>query len=296
MPTFATPEPITVSVNVVAADVRIVASERTDTVVEVRPANNGSKSIKMAEQTRVEYADGRLLIKTPKHLGTLLGRTGSVDVDIHLPAGSVLDGDAGLGDLYADGPLGECRYTTGYGRLYFQQTGNLRASTGAGEISADVVSGDADLATGAGRTRVGLVGGNAVVKSSTGGCEIGAITGTGRINGADGPIVVGRAGAELTAKTANGDVTVDRAEGGLTAKTAFGDIRVGAAVRGTHVLETSAGRIDVGIPEGTAAWLDLRSSRSVRNTLDNVPGPEESDERVEVRARTHWGDIVIHRS
>ncbi|GAB4059871.1 DUF4097 family beta strand repeat-containing protein [Catellatospora paridis] len=296
MPTFDTPEPITVSLSVIAADIRIVATERTDTVVEVRPANNSAKSVRIAEQTRVEYADGRLLVKTPKHLNTLLGRPGSLDVEIHLPAGSSLDGDTGMGDLHADGPLGDCRFSTGYGRLYFGQTGHLRANTGAGEVSADRVLGDAELTTGAGRTRVGLVAGNAVIKSSTGGCEVGTITGTGRINGADGPITVGRAVAELSAKTANGDVTVERAEAGLTAKTAYGDIRVGAAVRGTHVLETSAGRIDVGIPTGTAVWLDLRSTGTVRNSLDNVPGPEESDERVEVRARTHWGDIVIHRS
>ncbi|GAA2383465.1 hypothetical protein Cme02nite_70440 [Catellatospora methionotrophica] len=296
MPTFDTPEPIAVSLSVVAADVRIVAADRTDTVVEVRAANNSTRSARLVEQTRVEYADGRLLVKTPKHLGTLFGRTGSIDVEIHLPAGSTLDGDTGLGDLHADGRLGDCRFSSGYGRLHFAQTANLRASTGAGEISAEQVLGDAELSTGAGRTRVGHIAGNAVIKSSTGGCEVGTITGTGRINGADGPIVVGRAAAELTAKTANGDVRVDRAEAGLTAKTAFGDIRVGAAVRGTHVLETSAGRIDVGIPEGTAAWLDLRSTSTVRNSLDTVPGPEEADERVEVRARTSWGDITIHRA
>ena len=34
----------------------------------------------------------------------------------------------------------------------------------------------------------------------------------------------------------------------------------------------------------------------VRNDLDAAAGPAESDEKAEVRARTAFGDIVIHRS
>ena len=39
MPTFETPEPISVSLELGVGDVRIAASERTDTVVEVRPSD-----------------------------------------------------------------------------------------------------------------------------------------------------------------------------------------------------------------------------------------------------------------
>ena len=68
MPTFDTPEPISVTVEFGVGDLRIVASDRTDTMVEVRPSDPAKKAdVTAAEQTRVEYAGGRLLIKAPKN-------------------------------------------------------------------------------------------------------------------------------------------------------------------------------------------------------------------------------------
>ena len=48
-------------------DIQVVASDRTDTVVDVRPSDPAKKSdVTAAEQTRVEYADGRLLVTAQK--------------------------------------------------------------------------------------------------------------------------------------------------------------------------------------------------------------------------------------
>src|SRR5207302_6111163 len=44
MPTFATPEPISVTLELVIAHVRIVAADRPDTVVEVRPSDPAKKA------------------------------------------------------------------------------------------------------------------------------------------------------------------------------------------------------------------------------------------------------------
>jgi hypothetical protein len=63
------------------------------------------------------------------------------------------------------------------------------------------------------------------------------------------------------------------------------------------VLETRAGDVDVGIREGTAAWLDVdaRAGR-VHNALAVADAPAATDEKVEVRARTTVGDIAIRRA
>ena len=67
MPTFDTPEPITLTLDVGMGDIQVVASDRTDTVVDVRPSDPAKKSdVTAAEQTRVEYANGRLLVQGPK--------------------------------------------------------------------------------------------------------------------------------------------------------------------------------------------------------------------------------------
>ena len=63
MPSFDTPEPISVTVELGVGDIWIVASDRTDTIVEVRPSDGAKKAdVAAAQQTRVEYANGRLLI------------------------------------------------------------------------------------------------------------------------------------------------------------------------------------------------------------------------------------------
>ena len=67
MPTFDTPNLISVTLEVGVGDIRIVASDRTDTVVDVRPSDPAWKpDVTAAELTRVEYADGRLLVEAPK--------------------------------------------------------------------------------------------------------------------------------------------------------------------------------------------------------------------------------------
>ncbi|SNS69293.1 Putative adhesin [Asanoa hainanensis] len=280
MPTFTTPGPIDVNLSLVVANVRITAGERATTEVEVRPGSSSSSSTKMAEETQVEFANGQLRIRTPKNLTRWLGsKTGRIEVEIALPAGSRLDGDNGAGDLDAEGPLGETRYKTGFGAIRLGDTGKARLTTGAGDITVARVAGDAEISTGTGQLHVGAVEGVATVKNSS------------------GETWVGDAGGALRANSANGDIAVDRARGGAALKTANGSLRVLEAVRGRVSLETAAGSLEVGIPTGTAAWLDLDvKNGAVRNSLGGSSGPAEGEETVEVRARTYFGDIVIHRA
>jgi len=50
------------------------------------------------------------------------------------------------------------------------------------------------------------------------------------------------------------------------------------------------------VPEGTAAWLDIHSTKGfVRNELTADVAPQPGEKTVEVRARVNWGDILIHR-
>jgi DUF4097 and DUF4098 domain-containing protein YvlB len=143
----------------------------------------------------------------------------------------------------------------------------------------DTVAGRADISTGSGRLQVREIDGPAVVKNSNGDSWIGLVTGDLRIN------------------AANGDITVDRAGNGVVASTANGAITLGAATRGTASLKTGFGEIEIGIPAGTAARLDVSTSFGrVRNQLESVEGPQETDETLDLRARSSYGDIVIRRA
>jgi DUF4097 and DUF4098 domain-containing protein YvlB len=278
MPVFPTPEPISVTIELSLGDARIIASNRTDTVIEVSPRDDSKASdIRATEQTRVEYSSGRLLVKTTQR--SYFGKGGAVDVTIELPAGSYVEGDSGLGDFGCEGHLGECRLKTGLGNIRLDHTGALHLRTGLGNIAVDRAAGDADVTTGSGDVRIGHIGGAAVIKNSNGDTAVGEVTG------------------DLRVKSANGRITVDRAHSSVIAKTANGNIRIGEVVSGAIVLETAAGELEIGICEGTAAWLDVSSKYGrVRNSLYETRSPEQSEATVEVRARTSYGDIKIHRA
>lgn len=280
MPVFATPEPISATFDISVGDVRLVASDRTDTVVEVRPSDESDESdVLAAQQTRVEYASGTLTIRGPKRVFDFSKKTRSVSVLVELPSGSAVHGDISVGDVYSTGVLGECRFKTSVGHFRLDRTGSLRLNTGGGHATVEAVDGNAEVATGTGRLQVGAVSGTAVIKNSNGHNEIGTVTG------------------DLRVRSANGDISVERAGAKVEAKTSNGSIRIGEVARDTVALHTATGDLELGIAEGTAAWLDLKTGHGrVHNALEGTEGPEKSEETVEVRAHTSFGDITVRRS
>ncbi len=282
MPAFDTPGPILVTLEIGVGDVRITASDRQDTNVVVRPSDPARKSdVAAAEQTRVEFSPGRLLIKAPKGWRRYTPRGGgeSIDVQIDLPAGSQVRGEAGVAALHCTGPLGECRYGIGVGDIQVDQAGPAHLTTGIGDIGVDRVSEHAQISTGSGAVRIGSVLGTAVIKGANGDTRIGDISGDLRVVAANGSITVGHSHAAVVAKTANGD------------------IRLGEVGGGTVVAQTALGKVDIGIREGVAAWLDLNTHFGrVVNELDAAGRPEQGEESVEVRARSSFGDITVRRA
>jgi len=116
------------------------------------------------------------------------------------------------------------------------------------------------------------------------------------IKSSNGDTWIGVAGGDLRVNAANGSIAVDLAQATVGAKSANGDVRLGEVVRGSVVLETRLGDLEVGIREGTAAWLDVRSTAGkVHNALEAADAPQPSTETVEVRARTTVGNVVIRR-
>ncbi|HEX6286194.1 MAG TPA: hypothetical protein VFZ80_01795, partial [Acidimicrobiia bacterium] len=72
---------------------------------------------------------------------------------------------------------------------------------------------------------------------------------------------------------------------------------IGELVEGEVSLATASGALDIGIARGTSAWVDARTQfGQVRNTLEPTDGPVDSGAKVEIRARTSFGDVSIHRS
>lgn len=282
MPTYDTPHPIAVALELGVAHVRIDAADRSDTVVEVRPSDPSRKSdVSAAERTTVEFVDGVLSVKAPSKTWRQLNLRGggeSIDVTIALPAGSEVRGEGGVAPLQTTGRLGECRYRTGAGDISLDEAAAVRLRTGVGDISLQRSTGHSEVTTGSGALRIGTVDGSAVVKNSNGETRVGAVTG------------------DLRVSASNGRIVVERADGTVAAKTANGDIRLGCVGHGAVVAQTALGKVEIGIAEGVAAWLDLHTSFGhVQSDLDAAERPEPGDAVVEVKARTSMGDITVRR-
>jgi hypothetical protein len=282
MPAFDTPEPIAVVLELGVGEVHIAASDRPDTVVDVRPSDPGRKAdVAAAGQTGVHYADGVLRVKAPKgwRHHTFRGGRESVDVRIELPAGSTVRGEAGLVALRSTGRLGDCRYSTGAGDIRIEEAGRVRLRSAAGDIAVGRAAGACDVSTASGSVRLGTVDGTVVVKNSNGDTEIDDVARALRISSANGGITVGRAGATVAVKTA------------------YGDIRLGEVGPGTVTAQTAFGRIDIGVRAGVAAWLDLQTALGrVDNGLDAADRPAPGEEVVEIKARTAYGDVTVRRA
>ncbi|NUS66347.1 MAG: hypothetical protein HOQ46_22180, partial [Saccharothrix sp.] len=193
MPAFTTPGPITATVAVAGARVRLIASDRTDTVVLVEPVDRTSESdVRVADRTRVDFAGGRLSVRT-----TVSGAAGgSVAITIALPVGSGLVAYLARSDVRAEGSLGECELHLASGRVVLDRVDAVQATISSGEVVIGHVTGDAEVSSGSGAVDIGHVTGDADVSSGSGAVDIG------------------------------------RADGGVTARTGGGAIRIGRLTRG----------------------------------------------------------------
>ncbi|MER5930171.1 DUF4097 family beta strand repeat-containing protein [Streptomyces sp. NPDC002054] len=280
MPIFVTPKPIRATVELDVGNVWIIASERTDTIVDVRPFDSSEpRDVVAAEQTRIDYATGKLVVSVPKARDRARAG-GAVSLVIHLPAGSTVYGDGVAADFRCDGRLGECRLTNDCGHIRLSRTGALHLTSGLGNITVDRATGDVEVSADCGDVRIHTIDGEATVRRSKGDTLLGEVMGP------------------LGVYVENGDIHIGRTHASVEARTSQGDVRIDETLRGPLVLETASGQLEVGIVGGTAAQLDLdaRSGTVYRSLdlFDNLLGTPE--QTVQVHARTVIGDIVVRRS
>lgn len=232
MPNFTTPEPIIVIVDASAGDIRVTASDRTDTVVEVRPGKPDRKTdVAAAEQTTVHYANGELRITAPKQPNRP-GKLRVVDMDIAVPAGSTLRGKTHLGPLRTEGRLAAVDFDLDSGDITVDATGTANLSTKLGDVLigragdsvtakavkgnvrvVEAVSGDVTVTTTHGDVVVGVAQDTAVTNLKTA-TMLGSVS-----NGLDaaghGRTPTASAVIELSATV--GDLSVHRSSGDTSA-------------------------------------------------------------------------------
>ncbi len=279
MPTFAAPGPVPLLVEVPYGNLYVVAGERDDVVVTVLPTDaSSSGSRRAAEDIRLDRDGETVTVSHPGAWKQLVRpfQAGTANITVELPAGSDIRGKTG--SVLAEGRLGAVDLTLSAGDARFDEVDRLDLRVSAGSASVRRVTGAATVRAAAGSVWITHLAGDASVRATNGTTTVESVTGTLDVTGAHAEIAVGRVRGTVTARSAHAGIRVDRVESGSVD------------------LTTSFGSIEVGVPEGTAAWLDVGSQHgSVRNRLTPAAGPVEDDATAEVRARTGYGDVIVRR-
>jgi DUF4097 and DUF4098 domain-containing protein YvlB len=214
---FDTPAPVCAVVDIAAGRIQVIAADRADTVVEVRPADpSRGRDVKAAEQTAVEFVDGVVRIRTAEPKNQYFGPSGSLEVTVQLPAGSRLQARTASCELRGVGRLGEVVVEGAYRQIKIDEAASLRLTAVDGDVEVGRLTGPAQISTARGSITVAeATRGAVVLQTQMGDITVGAATGVsacldaatghGRVSNAlknDGTTAL-----DIRATTSHGDIT-----------------------------------------------------------------------------------------
>ncbi|MFJ9585264.1 DUF4097 family beta strand repeat-containing protein [Streptomyces acidicola] len=217
MQKFDTPAPVTAVLDIPAGRIQFIAADRTDTTVEVLPANaSKSRDVKAAEEIEFAYSDGVLRIESPEAKNRILGNSGSVEVTVQLPVGSRVEARSASAELRGVGRLGDVVFEGAYRQIKIDEAASLRLTAIDGDVEVGRLGGPAEISTPRGDIRIAeAVRGTVVLRTQSGDISVVAAagvsaaldagTGHGRISNAlknDGT-----AELDIRATTSHGDIT-----------------------------------------------------------------------------------------
>ncbi|MFI9489127.1 DUF4097 family beta strand repeat-containing protein [Promicromonospora sp. NPDC052451] len=217
MQNFTTPAPISAVLDIPAGRVQIIAADRTDTTVEVRPADAGkSRDVATAEGTTVTLTEGVLRVATPEPKNKLVGTAGAVEVTVQLPAGSAVETRSASTELRVVGRLGDVVAEGVYRQIKIDEADSVRLSAVDGDVEVGRLNGPAEISTQRGAVRIAEAArGTVVLSTQQGDISVGAAAGVsatldagtslGRVSNAlknDGAPVL-----DIRATTMQGDIT-----------------------------------------------------------------------------------------
>jgi DUF4097 and DUF4098 domain-containing protein YvlB len=277
--TFQTPAPVRLRVEIPKGRISITAEATSETTIELTASRGDDLAREMIAEAEVSQSGDAIVVQIRREHRTFFGFGGDVHAVVRVPIGSSAQLATGAGGIETDGRLDDVDAQSGAGAIHLDESGEVRARSGAGSISIGTVTGSVDVKSGSGKVTVGQVGANARIATGSGGAELAGAVGDAKVTTGAGSIEVGSAGDSLEAFTAAGAVHVRRADHG----------RVSA--------KTIAGQVSVGVANGAAALIDVSTmSGRVHSELESTTGPAEGDKRVELIIRTMSGNVNLARA
>jgi DUF4097 and DUF4098 domain-containing protein YvlB len=277
--TFQTPGPVRLDIRLGAGEVRLEASQTSETTVRLEGLRDNDATNEAIETARVEQRGDDILVEIRG--SRRFGRGAEILIEVACPEDSSVHARTGSADV------------EGRGRF-----GSAEVETGSGDVQFGELSGDAKINAASGDVQISQVGGEVRINTASGDIQVASIGGEAKVNSASGDVMINKAGGRFEANSASGDVLVREASSSVGVNTASGDQMIGAVVQGRVDLKSASGDLKIGIREGSTLWVDARSrSGDVRSELPVSDLPPEGDApHVELRANSMSGDITVVRA
>lgn len=218
MQKFDTTAPIAVVLDIPVGRIQIIAADQAGATVEVLPADTSkSRDVKAAEQTTIGYRDGVLRVENPVK-NQYFGASGSLDVTLHVPAGSRVEAKSGGAELRTEGPLGDIAFDGAHGVVEVDEATSLRLTVHASDVTVGRLTAGGEIRVAKGDIAVTeAVRGTLTLRTESGGITVGAARGAsatldagttyGRINNALGNTQGSAPDLTIHATTNYGDIT-----------------------------------------------------------------------------------------
>ncbi|CAM5551713.1 DUF4097 family beta strand repeat-containing protein [Streptomyces canus] len=218
MQKFDTTAPVTTVIDLPAGRVQVIAADRTDSTVEVRPADPAkSRDTRAAEQIEVTHGDdGVLRIAAQAAKNQYFGPSGSVEITVQLPTGSHVEAKTAAAEFRAVGRLGDVVFQGAHGPVKIDEAASIRLTAADSDITVGRLTGPAEISTQKGDITIAeAVTGSVVLSTQTGDITVGtaasasldAGTSYGRVHNTLKNTEGAHAGLAIRATTAHGDIT-----------------------------------------------------------------------------------------
>ena len=185
----------------------------------------------------------------------------AVDVEIRVPSKTAIKASTFTADIVVQG-----------------RCGGADIATGAATVTIDHVDGDLQLRYGSGSSTVSRVAGSVTIRSGSGDARFGEVMGGVQAGCGSGRLEIGSVHGTLRSRAGSGDAVL-------------------GAVYGDVDLASGSGTVQIGLPAGLAARLDVTTgSGGVTTDLPIEDGPRRESPVITVRARTGSGNIRLFRA
>jgi DUF4097 and DUF4098 domain-containing protein YvlB len=264
VPTYQTPEPVTLIVRIPTGRIEITTEDALETTVNVRRVNGrgGPGPEDVVVDFRPSQRSGQLMVVAERGHKSWFGKDAAYHVTIRTPHGADVQGVSGSADF------------RGVGRF-----GTIEVRSASGDVWFDDV---------AGGTRV---------KSASGDLRLGSTDGPVNVNTTSGDAEIRKAGDEVNAALVSGDLKVGEAGGDVKGRSVSGDLRIESFDRGRAELSSVSGDVQVGVLPDRRVWMDLVSgSGDTSCDLDVGSGEGSGAPDVRIEAKSVSGDIRVRRA